>query len=120
MPVPPPPPAPQAGASDSLATQEREFFRDRPEMPELAASRRKHLALVDGLRDAMFWGARLLVRVVALLLIAGVIVWWWHLVAPEKLRWLTADESSHLQGLLLSGAISALVTAVGTKALGPS
>lgn len=116
MPALPGPLPPDEGKSDKDAKRESDFFERRPSVPPLTESERKRIALADDLRAALYWGAQTLVRVVAILLIAAVMVWWWHLIAPDKWRWLTADQSSHLQGLLLSGAISALVTAIGSKA----
>ena len=45
------------------------------------------------------------------------IAWMWHVIMPDHWRWLTADEVNHLQALIFSGAISALVTAVATKVI---
>jgi hypothetical protein len=45
------------------------------------------------------------------------LIWLDHIVAPPSWRWLSAEEVTHLQSLLFSGAISALATAIATKVI---
>ena len=45
------------------------------------------------------------------------LIWLIHIVGPPWMRWLKPDEIVHLQSLLFSGAISALATAIATKAI---
>lgn len=114
-----PTPAPQPNASDdSLAKQEAEYFTARPEVAPLAEQSKRQLALeIMDLRKVMFWGARLFARAAFFLLILAVVTWWWHLIGWKGWRWLEQEEIDHLQALITSGAVGALITAVWKKLL---
>jgi hypothetical protein len=100
-----------------MARQESEFLGNRPEPPELAAARRGHLIDVIKIRRAFMKGVRQVAYVLPFLGFIMLVVWLWHLLAPDSYRWLSADQISHLQALLFSGAISALATAIATKSI---
>lgn len=57
--------------------------------------------------------AGVVVGVLAITAIAG--VWLWHILTPW--RWLSPDEIDHVQSILLSGALSAAITLLGSKVI---
>lgn len=69
----------------------------------------------QGLKDAFYFGIRILV-VSGIVLIAGLsFVWALHVAGPQSWRWLTKEETDHIQALLFSGAMSAALTLLGKK-----
>lgn len=102
--------------SDDRAQDELAFYTSRsPAPPELPESRRRYLKDLMDLRSALFWGARVFTRIVIILLIGAVATWWWHLIGPKGARWLEPEEVENLQALISSGAVAALVTAMGKR-----
>lgn len=113
--IPGPPPE-TGGAEDTLAVEEGEFLQNRPpEPPELTTAKYQHALDIIQIRRTFMRGVRHVCYVLPFLGLAMLIVWLWHILLPDPLRWLKADEVNHLQALLFSGAISALATAIATK-----
>jgi hypothetical protein len=113
----PGPPTEGGDAKDSLAVEEGQFLEERPEPPDLVAARRRHAVDIIEIRRAFMRGVRHVCYVLPFLGLIMLLVWMWHLLAPDSARWLAAEEIGHLQALLFSGAISALATAIATKAV---
>lgn len=113
----PGPPEPPDGGGDSLARRELEFLTAKPEIPELAESERRKILELIKVREVLFWGMRWFIRSAVIFLIGAIFVWWWHLIGPSGYRWLAKEEVTNLQAIISSGAIAALVTAIGKKIL---
>jgi hypothetical protein len=102
---------------DDLARREEEFISQRGEPPELIEERRKALLALLKIRQSFLASAKIVAGLLPFLLFGLILVWLWHLAAPPQWRWLSADEIGHLQSLIFSGAVSALATAIATKAI---
>jgi hypothetical protein len=94
--IPAPPPPSGGGNGDDMARKESEFLDTRPDTPELAEARRRHLLDIIEIRRAFMHAVRLIAYVLPFVGLAMVIVWVWHMLAPINLRWLTEPEINHL------------------------
>jgi hypothetical protein len=110
IPAPPPEGGPDG---DKMAQQEKRFVLDRPDAPDLLHRQR----LIAELRTVLYWGVRMLVVIGALLVASLIVIWGWHIGAPAKWRWLTVEDLHALQTVIFSGAVSALITSVASKAI---
>ncbi len=110
-----PPAAPEA--EDSLSRKELDYLSKMPAAPGLVEERQGYQADVIKIKRSFLRGARHVAYVVPFFGLGMVAVWLWHVTASVSYRWLSADEINHLQSLIFSGAISALVTAIATKAI---
>lgn len=53
----------------------------------------------------------ILICILAAGFITSFIVWLWHQIGPQELLWLTNEQLSHIQAVIFSGAIGAIVSA---------
>jgi hypothetical protein len=113
--IPGPPPPPSGDGGDATARQEQILLQNKPPVPALDEARHRYaLALIE-IKRSFLSGVRVVAYILPFLGLVMLGIWLIHIAAPESWRWLTVAEVNHLQGLLFSGAISALATAFATK-----
>jgi hypothetical protein len=113
----PGPATPPGDGEDALAREEDHFLREKLEPPALIEARHRTAIALLEIKHAFFRGIRIVCAVLPFVGFAMLLVWIWHIIAPDQARWLSTDEINHLQALIFSGAISALITAIATKAI---
>ncbi|HHA2497715.1 TPA: hypothetical protein ACOEQV_000866 [Stenotrophomonas maltophilia] len=95
------------GLDDTLATQESNALASEDDLEKV--ERKNDHTRMESLRDSVYELAGWFLRLSGGLLTVGILFWAWHLLLPEVLWFLSAEQLDRIQVILTTVLFSGLV-----------